>query len=129
MDKEVALLLNHLYPDFNQRNVEQIIPHFAVDADWPNGMTGGREVGHEAIREYWTNQWEVINSKVTPVSYRVVDDRVILEVHQLVKSMDGETLSDSVVYHTYKFADGKVARMDISEDVPAFGASAAATQA
>ena len=96
--------------------------HFAADADWPNGMTGGREVGHDAIREYWTNQWKVINSKVTPVSYRVVDDQIILEVHQLVKDMEGETLSDSVVYHTYKFMDGKINRMDISEDVPQFGA-------
>ena len=129
MEKEVSQLLNQLYPDFNERNIEQIMPHFSVDADWPNGMTGGREVGHQAIREYWTNQWTVINSKVTPLSYRVVDRRIILEVHQLVKDMEGEILSDSVVYHTYKFVEGKVTKMDISEVVPEFGALISATPA
>ena len=127
MEKEVTQLLSQLYPDFNARNIERIMPYFAVDADWPNGMTGGREVGHDAIREYWTNQWMVINSHVTPISYRVVDEQIILEVHQLVKDMEGETLSDSVVYHTYKFVDGKITKMDISEDVPEFGSSVVAT--
>jgi len=123
MEKEVAQLLGQLYPDFNARNIDQIMPHFASGADWPNGMTGGREVGHSAIRAYWTNQWKVINSQVTPVSYRVVDEKIILAVHQLVKDMEGQTLSDSVVYHTYRFTDGKIARMDISEEVPQFGSA------
>lgn len=128
MDKEVALLLNQLYPNFNQRKIEQILPHFAADADWPNGMTGGRELGHDEIRDYWADQWKVINSEVTPVSYRVVDGQIILEVHQVVKNTEGETLSEGVVYYTYKFADGKVARMDISDDVPVAGASVTASR-
>ena len=41
MEKEVFHLLSQLYPYFNERNIEQIMPHFDVDADWPNGMTGG----------------------------------------------------------------------------------------
>ena len=129
MEKQVSQLLGQLYPDFNERNIEQIMPHFAADADWPNGMTGGREIGHQAIREYWTAQWSVINSQVTPVSYRVVGDQIILEVHQLVKDMEGETLSNSVVYHTYKFVDGKITKMDISDAVPELGASTSATPA
>ncbi|CAN0500169.1 unnamed protein product, partial [Scytosiphon promiscuus] len=115
---ETALLLEQLYPMFNARNIEQIMPHFSVNADWPNGMTGGREIGHDAIREYWTNQWMVIDSKVTPISYRVVHGHFILEVHQLVKDMEGKTLLDGVVYHTYKFVDGKIERMDISSNIP-----------
>jgi len=116
MEKEVSQLVSQLYPDFNDRNIEQIMPHFAANADWPNGMTGGREIGHAAIREYWTNQWKVIDSKVTPVSYRVADEKIILEVHQLVKDMEGELLSDSVVFHTYEFIEGKIRTMDISEE-------------
>ncbi len=105
MEEEVALLLNHLYPHFNARHVDR----------------------HDAIRTYWRNQWATINSQVTPISYRVADGRVILEVHQLVKDMEGATLSDSVVFHTYTFANAKVARMDISDAVPAFGESTPAT--
>ncbi len=123
MTKDVTQLLRQLYVDFNARNIERIMPHFAADADWPNGMTGGREVGHDAIRGYWTNQWTVINSQVTPISYRFADGYVILEVRQRVTDMEGETLSDGVVYHTYSFTDGKIARMDISADVPEVGAS------
>jgi len=129
MEKEVRQLLSQLYPDFNDRNIEKIMPHFAVNTDWPNGMTGGREIGHQAIREYWTDQWSVINSQVTPISYRVVGDQIILEVHQLVKDMEGETLSDSVVYHTYLFVNGKIVKMDISDSVPDIGRSTSATPA
>jgi hypothetical protein len=121
MEKELSLLLSQLYPDFNDRNIEQIMPHFAVYADWPNGMTGGGVVGHDAIRDYWTNQWSVINSKVTPLSYRLVEKQIILEVHQLVKDTQGETLSNSVVHQTYDFQDGKITKMNISEEVPEFG--------
>ncbi len=123
MDKKVFLLLHHLYPDFNQRNIEQLMPHFAIDADWPNGMTGGREIGHQAIRDYWNNQWRVINSTVTPISYRVLRGQIILEVHQLVKDMEDDILSDSVVFHTYTFLGEKITRMDISETLPPTGTS------
>jgi len=43
--------------------------------------------------------------------------------------MAGETLSDSVVYHAYNFVDGKITKMDISQNVPEVGASAVATSA
>ena len=80
--KLTMLLVEELYPDFNARNIEKIMPHFTSEIDWPNGMTGGREIGKEAVREYWINQWKVINSQVTPLSYRVVDEKVVLEVQQ-----------------------------------------------
>ena len=92
-------------------------------------MTGGRECGHAAVRAYWTAQWQQINSQVTPISYRLVDDRVILEVHQLIKDMTGSVISDSVVFHTYRFSADKIAGMDISEQVPEFGQSISATPA
>ncbi len=129
MTEEVSKLLTQLYPDFNKRNIGQIMPHFAPEADWPNGMTGGREVGHQAIRKYWIDQWQVIDSTVTPISYRVVSEHIVLEVHQLVKDVSGATLSDSVVYHTYQFVDGKITKMDISTAVPEFAASTNATLA
>lgn len=129
MQEQVARLINQFYPDFNKRNIELIMPHFTqdVDVDWPNGMTGGRERGHAAVRAYWTDQWQRINSQVTPISSRVAGDRVILEVHQLVKDMEGAVISDSVVFHTYQFSDGKIAQMDISDQIPGHGVSISAT--
>ena len=117
VEVNARMLIDVLYPYFNARKLDEIMPFFAADADWPNGMTGGRELGHEAIRTYWTNQWAMINSQVTPISYRVDGESVSLEVHQLIKDMAGEVLSDSVVFHDYEFAARKIAKMDISESV------------
>ncbi len=117
-DGVLTLLVDQLYPSFNQRRIDRILTFFQSDADWPNGMTGGREVGHEAIRSYWTQQFQVISSQVTPLSYRMAADVICLEVRQLIKDMEGEQLSDSVVFHTYRFVDGKVQRMDISDQLP-----------
>ena len=88
--------------------------------DWPNGRTGGREIGHDAVREYWTNQWQEISSTVTPLTYRLVDGSVVLEVQQTINDMNNELISSGIVFHTYQFDNGKISRMDISEDVPEF---------
>ncbi len=126
---ESKVLLNKLYCEFNDRNLEFLLENLTVDADWPKGMTGERAIGHEAIRAYWTNQWTEINSEVTPISYRIVDGQVIVEVHQLIKSMEGATISDSVVYHSYSFIGGRISRMDITSDVPDFGVNISANPA
>ena len=83
MQADVSVLVETLYPLFNAREIDAIMPYFMEDADWPNGMTGGREVGHAAIRRYWSDQWLVINSQVTPVAYRVSGDhRRIAKPHK-----------------------------------------------
>jgi hypothetical protein len=38
-----------------------------------------------------------------------------VKVHQLVKSLAGDVLSDSEVWHVYTIADGLIERMDIKE--------------
>jgi len=38
-----------------------------------------------------------------------------VRVHQLVKSVDGDVLSDSKVWHVYAIANGLIERMDIKE--------------
>ena len=38
-----------------------------------------------------------------------------VRVHQLVKSLDGDVLSDSEVWHTYTISNGLIDRMDLKE--------------
>jgi hypothetical protein len=38
-----------------------------------------------------------------------------VKVHQLVKSLSGDVLSDSEVWHVYTIADGLIERMDLKE--------------
>jgi hypothetical protein len=84
------------------------------DVDWPNAMEGGREHGHAAVREYWTRQFKQIDSQVDPVGFRPLDDgRLAIDVHQVVRTPEGELLADHEVVHVYTLRDGLVERMDI----------------
>ena len=107
-------LLRHAYAAFNARDIDGALAVMHPDVDWPNGMEGGREVGHDAVRAYWTRQFGLIDSHVEPVGFEVKDDgRIVVDVHPVVRDLDGGLLSDGHVRHVYTFRDGLVARMDI----------------
>jgi hypothetical protein len=77
-------------------------------------MEGGRELGHDAVRAYWTRQWQLIDPHVEPES--LSDDeqgRVVVEVHQVVRDLDGTLLADQRVQHVYTLRGGLIERMDI----------------
>ncbi len=83
---------------------------------WPKASEGGRVVGKEEIRAYWSRQWKEFDPHVQPIE--VIDrgeGRIDVRVHQLVKSLGGAVLSDSEVWHRYTIADGLLERMDLSE--------------
>jgi cation diffusion facilitator family transporter len=108
-------MLRELYSAFNARDIDAVLERLAPDVDWPNGMEGGRVHGRDAVREYWTRQFSLIQSSVDPVDITEhADGRVAVDVHQVVHSPDGELLHDTHVTHTYVFGDdGLVTRMDI----------------
>jgi SnoaL-like domain len=88
--------------------------------DWPNGMKGGRERGHAAVRAYWTWQFGLIDSHVEPIAFEVDNEgRLAVDVHQVVRDLEGQVFSDGRVRHVYTFRDGLVERMDIEETEPA----------
>jgi hypothetical protein len=61
-----------------------------------------RVVGKEEIRSYWTRQWKEFDPHVEPLE--VIDQEggiTDVKVHQLVKSLGGDVLSDSEVWHVY----------------------------
>ncbi len=109
-------MLRELYAGFNARDIDAVLERLAPDVDWPNGMEGGRVHGRDAVREYWTRQFTLIDAQVDPVGITERDDgSVVVDVHQVVHSPDGELLSDGHVTHTYAFGDGGlVTRMDIA---------------
>ena len=107
-------LIRGAYAAFNARDIDGALALMQPDVDWPNGMEGGRELGHEAVRAYWTRQFGLIDSHVEPESFDVDEDgRVVVGVHQVVRDLEGALLSDGRVRHVYTFRDGLVARMDI----------------
>ena len=105
--------LVRVYAAFNARDLDAALALMHEDVDWPNGWQGGRITGRDAVREYWTNQFESIDSHVDPESFTEAGDRVAVTVHQVVRDLDGNVMSDGTVKHVYTFKDGLVARMDI----------------
>jgi hypothetical protein len=107
-------LLRRAYAAFNARDIDGALARMHPDVDWPNGMEGGRELGYEAVRSYWTRQFGLIDSHVEPVGFEVDDEgRVVVDVQQVVRDRNGELLSEGRVRHVYTFRDGLVSRMDI----------------
>ncbi|MGI8770685.1 MAG: nuclear transport factor 2 family protein [Acidobacteriaceae bacterium] len=117
-------LIARAYATFNRRDIDGALALMSESVSWPKASEGGQVVGKEAIREYWTRQWEEFDPHVEPVE--VIDDArglTNVRVHQLVKNLKGDVLSDSEVWHVYTISDGLIDRMDLKES----GASADST--
>ena len=109
-------LIAQAYSAFNQRDVDGALALMSENVSWPKASEGGRIVGKEEIRAYWTRQWKEFDPHVEPLE--VIDregDITDVKVHQLVKSLGGDVLSDSEVWHVYTIANGLIERMDLKE--------------
>ena len=106
-----------LYEHFNERKIDRVVAHMTDDVKWANGMEGGYVYGHNGVREYWTRQFAMVSSNVTPLEIDKDDGVVKVKVHQVVHDLDGKLLIDEIVYHFFHLRDGKVAEFDIVEKV------------
>ena len=78
------------YRAFNARDIDAALALMHTDVDWPNGMEGGRVHGHQAVRDYWTRQWGLIDPHVEPIDFRTDEDgRTVVDVHQVVRDLAG----------------------------------------
>jgi len=112
-------LLRRAYVAFNARDVDTILALMAADVDWPNAFEGGRVLGRDLVRAYWARQFEQIDPEVTPTAFaELADGRIAVDLHQVVRTPDGELISEGDVVHVYVLADGLVQRMDV-QDGPA----------
>ena len=58
----------------------------------------------------------MIDPHVEPVAFSRSDEgEVIVEVHQLVRSLEGQLLADKMVGHLFRIEDGLIRRFDIRE--------------
>ena len=109
-------VLRKVYEAFNVRDIDACLAVMHPEVDWPNGWEGGRVHGHEGVREYWTRQWAAIDPSVEIAGSRTEEDgRIALQVHQVVRDLEGKILVDGMVEHVYRIEDGLVRRMDIRE--------------
>lgn len=102
-----------LYRNFNDRKIDLVISYMTTDVKWANGMEGGYVYGHPGVREYWTRQFKMMSSKVTPLEIDEENGMVKVKVHQVVHDLNGALLADETVYHFFKLLDNKIAQFDI----------------
>jgi len=107
-------LVRQLYECFNRRDIPAVLTLLAENVDWANGMDGGRAHGREAVRAYWTKQWAAIAPQVDPMHVTQRDDgATAVEVHQVVRDLEGKVLLDETVRHVFQIDEGLVTRFDI----------------
>jgi len=108
--------LTEVYDAFNARDIDTVLAFMHPDVDWPNGWEGGRVLGHEGVRDYWTRQWKSINPHVYPVGFDTDQSgRTVVTVHQMVKDLDGNVVFEGDVEHVYLITDGLIRSMEIVE--------------
>ena len=106
--------LTQLYKDFNNRNIGAVLAYLHTNVTWPNGWKGGYVHGHDEVQAYWLRQWQEIDPTVMPISFQVKQGgKVAVDVHQVIKDLNGQVLSDSQVIHVYTFEEEKVRAMVI----------------
>ena len=119
-------VIERAYAAFNRRDVDGALALMTEDVSWPKASEGGRVVGKEEIRAYWTRQWGEFDPHVEPVAIAEGDGgKVRVRVHQVVRNLEGDVLSDSEVLHVFTVRDGLIAAMDIGEADGVAGPSAA----
>jgi ketosteroid isomerase-like protein len=107
-------LLERLYDRFNARDMEAVLALMRENVLWANGMEGGHVHGHEGVRSYWTRQWAMIDPHVEPMGFATGSDgEIVVEVHQTVRDLAGQLLSDKTVGHVFRIEDGLIGRFDI----------------
>jgi hypothetical protein len=112
-------LIAEAYAAFNRRDIDAALALMSDTVSWPKASEGGRVVGKEEIRAYWTRQWKEFDPHVEPLE--MIDrgeNKTEVKVHQLVKALNGAALSDSNVSHIYTIANGLIERMDLAESDP-----------
>jgi len=86
--------------------------HFSVS--WPKVSEGGKVVGKEEVRAYWTRQWAAFDPHVAPLeTIDLGGGKLEFRVHQLVKNLQGDVLSDSEVRHVFSVKNGLIKSMDL----------------
>jgi len=111
-------LIEEAYTAFNMRDIDAALALMTEDVSWPKASEGGKVVGKEEIRAYWTRQWSEFDPHVEPLDITEEDERKVrVRVHQVVKSLHGEVLSDGEVLHVFTVtAGGLIAAMDLGDE-------------
>ena len=123
---DIKMTIEQAYSAFNKRDIDGALALMTEDVIWPKASEGGGVVGKEEVRSYWTRQWGEFDPHVVPMAITEEDGgRIRVRVHQLVKSLQGDILSDSEVLHVFTVNGGLIAAMVLGDEATTAGSSVA----
>jgi ketosteroid isomerase-like protein len=107
-------LLERVYDWFNARDMQAVLTTLHRDVVWANGLEGGHVYGHDGVRDYWTRQWAMIDSRVKPVGFSIdADGTIAVDVHLTARDLNDNLLFDKMGVHIFRIEDGLITRFDI----------------
>lgn len=109
-------LISKAYTAFNKRDVSGTLALMTDNVSWPKASEGGRIVGKKEVGEYWTRQWIDFDPHVEVLEVIDHDNgKTHVKVHQLVKNLKGDVLSDTELWHVYTIQNDLIVSMDMLE--------------
>jgi hypothetical protein len=124
---DTKTVIEQAYSAFNKRDIDGALALMTQDVSWPKASEGGRVVGKEEVRAYWTRQWREFDPHVEPLAMSNENGgKTRVRVHQLVKSLQGDVPSDSEVLHVFTLNNGLIEAMDLGDEADSSGSPSAA---
>ena len=124
---DTRTVIEQAYSAFNKRDIDGALALMTQDVSWPKASEGGRVVGKEEIRAYWTRQWREFDPHVEPLAMSDENGgKTRVRVQQLVKSLQGDVLSESEVLHVFTLNNGLIEAMDVGDEADSSGSPSAA---
>jgi hypothetical protein len=111
-------IIEQAYSAFNKRDIDGALALMTEDVSWPKASEGGRVVRKEEICAYWTRRSGEFDGHVEPLAITEEDGgRIQVRVHQMVRNLEGNVLSDSEVLHIFALNNGLIAVLDPGDEV------------
>ena len=111
--------LIEIYQAFNNRKIETVLSFMQPHVKWANAMEGGFIYGRDAVREYWTNQFKVVQPQLEPLKFEQNEnDRHVVTVRQIVREMSGNLLLDQIVQQIFTIENGLINVFEIGDSAP-----------
>jgi hypothetical protein len=108
--------LQNLYEAFNKGEIETIISVMHPNVKWANGVEGGFVYGQDAVREYWTNQYKVIQVLLETLKFETDENnRNVVTVHQTVRDLQGNLLADATIQQIFTIENNLISLYEIGK--------------
>lgn len=111
-------VLEACYDAFNRRDLDAVLARFHPDVEWPNLLKLTTMRGHRAVRAYWEEQFARFDPTVEPTGFTDIRGRVVANVNQIVRDLNGTLLSETMTGHSFTFRGDLVAAMRIHAPIP-----------